>query len=65
MKNPGSPTPTSRHPSYHFAIRLRSTAGVPQLVTVRLFLCPAYEVNGKADGSLDDRRLWIELDKLP
>ncbi|MES2056097.1 MAG: hypothetical protein V4564_09175 [Pseudomonadota bacterium] len=52
------------HPSYHFAIRLRSTAAVEQLVTVRLFLCPAYDVDGVTDGSLNDRRQWIELDKF-
>ncbi|MGH6612565.1 hypothetical protein [Sphingomonas sp.] len=52
------------HPSYHFAVRLRSTAAAEQLVTVRLFLCPAFAVDGVADGSLNNRRLWIELDKF-
>lgn len=52
------------HPSYHFAVRLRSTGSGAQLVTVRLFLCPAYDVAGAKDASINDRRLWIELDKF-
>jgi tyrosinase len=52
------------HPSYHFGVRLRSTAASAQQVTLRLFLCPAFDIDGRADASLDDRRLWIELDKF-
>jgi tyrosinase len=53
------------HRPFHYAIRLRNLADTEQRVTVRLFLCPASDADGNPDDSLlNDRRLWIEMDKF-
>ncbi len=53
------------HRPFHYAIRLRNLEAAEQRVTVRLFICPASDADGNADDSLlDDRRLWIEMDKF-
>lgn len=53
------------HQPFHYAIRLSNQDDAEQNVTVRLFLCPAGDADGKADDTLlNDRRLWIEMDKF-
>ncbi|WP_373475678.1 tyrosinase family protein [Sphingorhabdus sp.] len=53
------------HHPFRYAVRLLNQSAVTQTVTVRIFLCPA-AVGGGAinDGWLNERRLWIELDKF-
>lgn len=53
------------HRPFHYGIRLRNDADEDQKVTVRLFLCPAGDADGNPDDALlEDRRLWIEMDKF-
>lgn len=47
------------HRPFRTALRLHNREPVAQTVTVRLFLCPADD-----EAMIDDRRLWIELDKF-
>lgn len=49
------------HRPYHLSVRVRNEGGAAEVVTVRVYLCPA---DGEDDAALNNRRLWIELDKF-